>query len=245
MAMTDEEQQEILSQVAGILREDIHGDLMDFYAAAVALTEKHPDQVNNEVRNAVAHLGRALVAESTVEAVGDIRQARSHISRAKRDAIKLAVIELHDRIQDACREIRDINGSIDLPFLVRRDELTRRRRQLLRSEINGAEDVVDGYVQMFNLSDELEFDLVQAYDLKEKRVPRWRRLVYKWWRAFVALVVGVVIGLIGAIIFAVLWPNAEDFGNGMRAYLGLPVSRPAATSQSGASKPPSPAASGR
>ena len=196
---------------------------MDFYAIAVALTELHPDQVNNEVRNAVAHLGRALSADSPESAQSQLRQARNHVSRAKRDAIKLAVLELHDRIQDVCAEISAVYGSIDIAYLVRRDTLTSKRKELLRAEINGDDNVVEGYVEMFNMSDELESDLIRDFHLKQKRISRFERLLHRLKRQVLGVAAGVAIGLAASALFAVFFPDTTAFGNHIRQWLGMPV----------------------
>src|SRR5579875_3001772 len=99
MPMPDADRQAVLARIGTILECDIHGRLQDFYAGAVALTEKQPDQVNNEVRNAVTHMARAYCADTRAAADQQLNQAVSHIERAMRDCLKLSVIELHDRIQ--------------------------------------------------------------------------------------------------------------------------------------------------
>ncbi|MBV9511776.1 MAG: hypothetical protein JO303_16005 [Caulobacteraceae bacterium] len=214
---------------------DIHGQLMEFYATAVSLAEKHPEQVNNEVRNAVTHLARALTLDEAGAANHEIELAKAHVSRATRDAIKLAVLELHDRIQDACAEIKYLHGTLDPTFMVRRDDLTSKRKKVLRDEINGDPGVIEQFVQLFNEADELEKDLVGAANLKRKLNPKWRRRVHtirsNGWTIVGALAIGVIAGL-GVMVIA---PDPVGFGNGIRRAMHM---RPVVAEPTGS--PPAP-----
>jgi hypothetical protein len=222
MPMNHSERDEILAEIGIILQEDIHGQLMDFYAAAVSLNEKQPEQVNNELRNAITHFARAISEETKQHADEQILKARSHIDRAKRDAIKLSLIALRDRIARICGEIKLINGSIDSAFVLRRDGLTARRREALRKEINGDSDVLEHFIRLFNDADQLELDLLNTFNITENRIPKWKFWILALRKQAFGVLGGILIGILAAAIFAVAAPDATGFGWSVRKVLNLP-----------------------
>ena len=82
----------------------------------VAITERVPQAVNSEVRNALKYMSRAHVASTFEEATGEMRAAKGHLDRAKRDCIKLAVIEFRQRVRGTIHRIEVKNGTISRPF---------------------------------------------------------------------------------------------------------------------------------
>lgn len=138
MPMTAVERRRVLAAIGQSLEVDVHLELMTFFAQAVAFTEKVPDQVNNELRNALTHFSRAYSAASYLDAEADLRRAAAHIDRAKRDCLKLSIICLHERIQALCGQVKAVSGTLDPAFLARRNQLTADRKQVLRDEISGA-----------------------------------------------------------------------------------------------------------
>jgi hypothetical protein len=241
--MTEEEKLAVLRRVGEVLAAELHGNFMDFYATAVALTETQPDQVNNEVRNAVTHLGRALIAGSEKEAHDQIRLGRAHIERATRDAIKLSVLELTDRIHDACEEIKLRTGTIGAPFIARRDQVTAKRKKVLRAEIDGDPDVIQLFVELFNDADQLEADLTSEFNLKKHLTPPWRRAIVRFRRSIWGAFAAVMIGLIAGIILMIIFPDGFGPSNAVRHFLHLPpvAPPPAASSPSAPAKPGVPA----
>jgi hypothetical protein len=221
MALSTAERQQVLSAVAEILTKDIHDELMEFYAVAVAVTECNPEQVNNEIRNAVTHLSRALTSVEIADAEEDIKKASSHVARAKRDTLKIIIVELHDRIQLACAEVKVFQGTISPAFLSRRDVLTAQRRNVLIAEIKGDPRTLDGLVQMYLDADQLHSDLLATFNLTSKRVNR----VAIWFMSLFQGASGVfwacVAGVIVFLICAFLWPDTMVLGNGMRKFVHM------------------------
>ena len=204
MPMTEPERARVLSEIGAILRDDVHEELMNFFAAAVALNEKHPEQVNNEIRNAFTHFARALAADSCDDAEEELRKGRSHIERAKRDTLKLAVIAIRDRIKNLCGEIKLLNGRLAPAFVVRRDELTARRRQLLRKEISGEKSFLTDFIRLFNDADQLELELLGEFNMVESNSSPFKRYLIHARRQAVGLAFGVIVGVLGSFAYDLL-----------------------------------------
>ena len=94
MPMTPDQRAEVSRAIEQLLVEEIHRQFSEVYSAAVASIEIHPEQVNNELRNAITHMGRAAASDDYAAALKELSAARSHVERAKRDVIKIAVIHL-------------------------------------------------------------------------------------------------------------------------------------------------------
>ena len=219
MAISEGERGAVLDKVATVLREQIHDQFVDFYAAAVSLTERQPDQVNNEIRNALTHLSRSLAVDDYAQANSEIDRACNHIDRAMRDAIKLAVFELRDRIHSACAEIRLVHGVLDTPFLVRRENLTDQRKALIKLETEGSKDVMAGFVQLFIDARSLEDDLIKAYDVTYGRISKAKAWTIWFRRQIKGIVLGLAVGIMGSLIYTILVPDQESFGKKIRDFI--------------------------
>ena len=216
--MTAAERRLLLASVATLLETEIHGQFLELYAAAVSATEKHPEQVNNELRNALTHIARAVSVPDLETANGELEKALSHIERAKRDAVKIAVIFLRDRIAEACGDIKRLNGSIETGFLVRRDVITRKRKLLLKREAKGHQ-VLNEFIELYLETDDLNDELHSVLALTTKLRPRWQYWLHSMRRQFVAGAVGVMLGVMACMIYAVVAPDNAAFGNNIRKAL--------------------------
>src|ERR1700722_4867729 len=99
MALSQVERRAVESPVLSIIIDDFGKDFQDVYSYAVTVLELAPEQANNEVRNALNHIVRALAAQTMQEANQNLGQSEGHIERARRDCIKLAVIHVHEQIK--------------------------------------------------------------------------------------------------------------------------------------------------
>lgn len=222
MPMTGAERDLVLAQIAQLLEVDVHDELMTFYAMAVALSEKHPEQVNNEIRNAVTHICRALKADSYDEAIAQIKQARvSHIERAKRDSLKLSLAEVCDNLRFALEHLKISVGVVAPELLVRRRDLLARREEILREEINGSDTCVDDILELFNEAKSFQDDVVSAYNAPARRGSLWRLRLIVGWRWFSNAVTAVVLGLIVFTIAAMWAPDTITFGHSLRQLFGF------------------------
>lgn len=106
MKETATTQSDVSSRILEVIKEDFHNDFMDVYALTISLTDKHPEQANNEIRNALNHLARALMIDTPQDALEQITKAQGHIERAKRDCLKISLINRHKIIVDAAYRLR-------------------------------------------------------------------------------------------------------------------------------------------
>lgn len=234
MPMTVAERRNLNALLSQLLVDEIHGQFLDLYAAAVSLTEKHPEQVNNELRNAMTHLSRAAAMDDFLPAQAEIAKAVAHIERAKRDAVKVAVIALRDLIADASADIKLLNGTVDPGFIVRRDEVAKKRKQLLKQESQGA-PVLNGFVQLYLEADELHDDLVGVLATAGRRRGRWFYRFLSWRKAGLGFVVGILVAVLGRMLFSVIAPDPTAFGNGVRQRVGVDAQPPPINSHAASS----------
>ena len=241
MPITAAERRSVQARVAQLLLDEIHGEFLDLYATAVSITEKHPEQVNNELRNALTHLSRAVAVDTLDAALSELSKATAHIERAKRDAVKIAVIALRDMIASAYGDIKMLNGAVDPAFTIRRDAIADSRKALLKKEAMG-ESVLNGFIELFLLADALHTDLLTVLGQVGRRRGRWH---YRWYAArryLLGALGGIVIFVLGRMILAAIVPDPIAFSNGLRERVGMPAQAAAsnvhsASSSSTAAKP--------
>jgi len=222
MPLSAVQRRNVSASVQKLLVEEIYGEFLDLYAAAVSLTERHPEQVNNELRNALTHLSRAVASDDFSAANREIDKAKTHVERAKRDAAKVAVIELRDLIADACADIKLLNGTIDPAFVVRRDQLSKERKSILKREAQGVH-VLNDFVEFYLKADALHDDLIQTLNGQGRRLPRWRYRLIAARRHILGWIVAIGVGVLGSAVYSALAPDGQAFGNSVRKLLGLPL----------------------
>lgn len=220
MAITPVQKRNVSMRVQKLLVDEIHGQFLDLYAATVSLSERHPEQVNNELRNALTHMARAVASEDFDHAIAEIKKAEGHIERAKRDAAKISVIELHNLVADASAEIKYLDGTIDAAFLVRRDIITKKRKSLLKNEAKGV-PVINDLVALYLEADQLHDDLLKQLNNSGRRLPRWRYRVIAWRRYILGGIGGLIVGIVGSAVYSALAPDGQAFGNSIRHLVGI------------------------
>jgi hypothetical protein len=83
MALTEEERSAILLLVENIILEDFQKEFQAIYAYAVTALDKVPEQINNEISNALTHIARALNADNNDGAQQALLQAQCRIGNFK------------------------------------------------------------------------------------------------------------------------------------------------------------------
>lgn len=222
MPMTAAERHNVDASIQKILVDEIHGQFLDLYAAAVSLSERHPEQINNELRNALTHISRATALDDYALAMSEIKKAESHIERAKRDTAKVAVIELRDLISDVCADLRLLNGTVDVAFVIRRDDISKKRKAILKREAKGGA-VINDFVALYLEADSLHDDLLRELNGSGRRLPRWRYRVVAWRRYLLGGIGGIAISVLAAATYSALAPDGQAFGNSIRQLVGIPL----------------------
>lgn len=190
MAISDADKRNLSARINAILVEEIHGQFLDLYASAVSLTEKHPEQVNNELRNAMTHMSRAASADNIEAAYNELDAAERHIERAKRDAIKIGVIKLRDLIADACEDIKIYRGTLEPAFVIRRDGVHKERQEIVKEEAKGG-NVINSYAALYLKAGSLYDDLLSELGRFSSLAPKWRYRWIRWRRGLIGFVTGV------------------------------------------------------
>lgn len=131
----------MMEAVAAVIEDHYFRDFLDIYGTTISITEMHPEQVNNEIRNALTHIARALVDEQADEVADNIEKAKAHIERAKRDCLKLSIIAKRDQIRAVIVHIEMVEGALPRNLKRRLVSLERQRKAIFRQETNGSHQV--------------------------------------------------------------------------------------------------------
>jgi hypothetical protein len=131
MTLSAAERQACLDQVVGIITQEFQVKFQNQYSIVITTVGLHPEQVNNEMRNMLTHLARALVAESCETVNKEIGLARGHLTRAQRDCLKLANLHILKQIKDDLAVIRLRDGPAAFPL---------RRRAKMHEELQSIQD---------------------------------------------------------------------------------------------------------
>ena len=159
MPLTPEKVAQCDARMFAIIHEDIGKRLAEYYAAAVFFNDdKHPAQVNNEIRNALNHLTRARhESDSWSAAEENFKAAMRHVERAQRDCLKLAIIGLFGQLTETFRGIEYYYGAVQPAFSVRKTELIKRRKEAYLKESKGEETIVNILVGKYNSTEIYDF----------------------------------------------------------------------------------------
>ena len=107
----------IENDVLNVVRKDFYEDFMEVYAMVVSTTETHPEQVNNKIRGALTHLARALDRGDGCSE--EVQKAQAHINRAKRDCLKVIIVQKHKAITPSEKVMNNVvhRGRLRAPVL--------------------------------------------------------------------------------------------------------------------------------
>ncbi len=184
---------------------------MDIYALTIAFTETHPEQINNEVRNALTHLTRGLTASSTKESAAEIRRARSHFERAKRDSLKLAIIAKRDQIRSAVLRIEIKEGTVPNPIRRRLKEIEHTRRRLYKEEVKGALVAKDLEGLLADVLD-LEDAIYDSFEVPGPMITAWRRIFIIAKRTMFVATTAVTFSVVAGLLTLSSLPSDSPLG---------------------------------
>jgi F0F1-type ATP synthase assembly protein I len=195
MALSQVERRAVESRVLSIIFDDFGKDFQDVYSYAVTVLELAPEQANNEVRNALNHIVRALAAQTMQEANQNLGQSEGHIERARRDCIKLAVIHVHEQIKSDMLSIEQIEGALPISLRTRLKTIEEQGYQARKAEAEGDGNTIDKYADVLAALKRFRDDLNTQYTTSSNR-RRWlARQLYRIRTHATSLVVGIVIGV--------------------------------------------------
>lgn len=231
MPLSAEQRQIVLEDISSILERDVKDELHTYYAQALDASETHPEQASKEVRDAVTHLGRALTAETIEAAQRDIAKARDHLTRAKRDCLKITIVFADDRVRQLFEEVRSEHGAVAANYRTRRKQLRAERKEIFLAESNGSDGVTLRLLALSNKYGELEDDIIAEYSMPQGRLP-WHGRALRFAlgvsrRRIVPALFGLALGVLSTFVALVLAPDGEEFGRNVRRTLGIDVGQAA------------------
>ena len=201
MALSDEQQRDILARITDIILRDFHTDFEDIYSYAVTVLELAPEQANNEVRNALNHIARALLAGEMVSADENLLQAKGHIERAKRDCVKLAVIHLHEQAKSDLLSVEMTEGAVPMSVKARLRTIERAGAAARRAEADGEQDILDKYGAVLADLKEFREDNNARFSLPSHQLDWWERTKIRARRHLSGFIVGVLVAIAGHWIY--------------------------------------------
>jgi len=209
-----------------------------YYAEGVAYSSKHPENINNELRNALTHLARALNAQEMDEAQFNMDAASRHIERFKRDCLKVAVVysgrDLNGLISRAYRRFRGVDPNVT----VEASKLVRRRVGAALKEAIGIEQSTPTWEALARDIGKLRervYDLYPSLDSSNHLIPLW---AYQSWDIFKSITGAIGAAVIAGILLMIFFPNAEKSGNAIRHVIAEMIEpAPAANIPSTGAKP--------
>lgn len=197
------------NDVAECILRDYYAETLDIYGLTISLIEKHPEQANNEIRNALTHLARALASKEPATSKVEMDKAKGHFERAQKDCLKLCILELHERMMHSIHIIEYSEGTIRSDIKLRLRKLERDRKDaFVKESRNDDSDTMEAFKKItYDLLD-LEDQILQAHPnagSKGSMVRYWwvwswihaRKIIYA---VSVGIIASAAIGLIVSVM---------------------------------------------
>ncbi len=205
---------EVVNATVDLIQKDYFDDFLNVYGLTIALTETHPEQANNEVRNALTHIGRALNAPKE-DAHGQISAAKRHFKRAKLDCLKLCVVRKQNDLHNLMSRIEVEEGFVPRPIKVRLKGMMKLRRKIFTAESAG-DDVADTLEKLLMDMLEMEDELLSEREIPRNYLSKYRIWAYKLKRFSKAASFAIVCSVLAAVVFVILAPEKMEIVIGAR-----------------------------
>lgn len=206
-ALTDEQKARVGNAILDLINRDFHEDFADVFATTVSIIERIPQQANHEIRNALNHMARAHDAPSLDEALQEIRLARGHIERGKRDCLKLSIIHKRRQLATMLERIEAKYGYVDGEFRALFRAVEVKRRDALKAENRGAERVSPALEDILVDCLTLEKKLTERHVVPSAAATALRRFGWRLRRYAGSLALGTAAGVVSAFVFALVFPD--------------------------------------
>ncbi len=205
----------INSAVNDVLKYDYFKEFLQIYGLTISVAEQHPEQANNEVRNAVTHLGRALQAKSEDVADEQIEAARRHLKRARLDCLKLCIITKHSELHSQVYRIEMDEGLVSRPIKTKLRKIRNARLCIFIKESLG-DDVLERLETLFADMADLQDELLDGREIPGRVYTATRRY-FGHTMSFVQKATFAVVCSVGAgFLFSVMFPDSSPFLNNAR-----------------------------
>lgn len=161
---------------------DFHIRFSEAYASAVAFSETMPEQINNEIRNALTHLSRAADANAKGHSDGvdpELASAKRHLERANRDCYKLAVISVNGQLQATMKVLNQSGRAVTRRFQQHYEQAVLERLRIIVEESRAREgtqtyaSVADRYRNLLRVLQKILSDMYSDYNINENYVKHY------------------------------------------------------------------------
>lgn len=177
-----------------------HQDFSSYYASTIAIVEKLPDQINNEIRNAMSHLARANASDNIATIQLECDRARAHIERANRDCLKCSIITLRKKIHRQVFHAKIHLMGMPPGIIQQKKYIERERNRLILAEEYGEAGITPAYEKLLLSCSHLDDSLNDLFG--ELPVTVWGRIHHFLSAHVIGFSSGVLASLIASCIYA-------------------------------------------
>jgi vacuolar-type H+-ATPase subunit I/STV1 len=193
--------------IGGVLRY-YREKLVPALAAALAVDDKFPEEVLNELRAAMTHLAAAdYNGRDKQKREYELKAALRHVRRACLDCLKVCVQVLSSKSEVA---IESLTEDLQLPDDVykKMSSLRQLRKQLSAKEgERSLEDVVEEYETLANKYDEFYASLDEQFSGKTASMRRCIRKKKKYKNMAISFVLGILSSIVSSYVFTLIFGN--------------------------------------
>ncbi len=212
MALSPQERSDVLHRIGAFLEGEFARVLAQYYARTVAYAAKHPQNINNELRNAVTHMSRALVSDDVVAANKEMDAAERHVERFKRDCLKVAVVYAGRNASELMKRAELAGGRVSPQLSLSAAAIVMKRYQILFEEVRGDEHSAAKWEAVLLDIERIREQVIQSHNVLDERrykvplfIARVVTGVQKAW-AWAGL------ALLGTALGAMAIPDQQGFG---------------------------------
>lgn len=210
MPLGEQERIAVERRALDLIRIRIDHDFLVYYAAIIGTFEQKPFQLHNQISNAVTHIARALNADDLPSAESELGKADVHIERAIRDALKIFIARMRERITHLVMRIEGHHGILHRPFQVSIREIEKERTALYKDETQGKHAIGPRFQTIANSLVVLEDQMREHYVLYSEVRYKFGTFLRASWGVLSIISVGILGSLIASVLFALAFPNALD-----------------------------------
>ncbi len=212
MALSPHERDVILRRIGDFLEGEFARVLAQYYARTVAYAAKHPQNINNELRNAVTHMSRALVASDIATASSEMDAAERHVERFKRDCLKVAVVYAGKNASELMKRAELAGARVDPELTLAAAAVVTKRYQILMDEVLGDPKTVAKWEALLLDIERIRAKVMGSYNLLDHGKYRVPLLVLRTWRILKQAWLWVGFTIAATALGAAAIPDEQGFG---------------------------------
>lgn len=212
MALSQQERDAVLRRIGEFLEGEFARVLSHYYARTVAYADKHPQNINNELRNAITHMSRALVADNVLAADQEMAAAERHVERFKRDCLKVAVVYAGKNAGELIKRAELGFGKVDPNLMVASAAVVTRRYQIMIQEVLGDSHSVEKWEALLLDVERIRDRVISSYQLLDHGKYRLPLFLVRTWRLVKKAWTWVGLSILAVALGAAVIPDEQGFG---------------------------------